>query len=96
MLILWAIKQTHTVNQAKKNFSESKLGSKRYLGGVEPEAKTASVVEMRVESKNPSDDLPNKEKEPILNWLLTRNRGFLYTKGRKRVDQENNWPLRRG
>jgi len=31
-------------------------------GGVKPKAESASVVEMKAESKNPSEDLPNQEK----------------------------------
>jgi len=31
-------------------------------GGVEPKGETASIVEMKAESKNPSEDLPNQEK----------------------------------
>jgi len=32
------------------------------MGGVKPKAETESIVEMKVESKNPSEDLPNQEK----------------------------------
>jgi len=32
------------------------------LWGVEPKAETASVKGMKAESKNPSEDLPNQEK----------------------------------
>jgi len=32
------------------------------LGGVEPEAEVTSVVVMKAESKNPREDLPNREK----------------------------------
>jgi len=32
------------------------------MGGVKPKGETASVVEMKAESKNTSEDLPNQEK----------------------------------
>jgi len=31
-------------------------------GGVEPEAEIATIEEIKAISKNPSDDLPNQEK----------------------------------
>jgi len=47
-------------------------------GGVEPKAETVSIVGMKAESRNPSEDLPKPKKESILNCRLMGNKGFIY------------------
>jgi len=58
-------------------------------GGVKLKVETASVVEMKAESKNPSDDLPNQC------WTDRKIRA-LYTKENEGSDKENIGPLRGG
>jgi len=71
----------------KITFSESSVS-----GGVKPKAET---VEMKAESKNPSEDLSNQEKNQYwtIYWWGT---GTLYAKRKSGSDQENKGPLRRG
>jgi len=52
------------------------------LGRVEPEAKTVSIVEMRAESKNPSDDLPNQERINT-KLFIDKKQGLIEHKGDK-------------
>jgi len=51
--------------------------------------KTASVVEMKAISKNPSDDLPNQEKNQYPELVIDGNKGLYILKGDKESDQEN-------
>jgi len=57
--------ETHFCNNKSKYYLQqisSKICEQGASGGVEPEAEILGVAEMKGESKNASDDLPNQEK----------------------------------
>jgi len=68
----------------KKRTFQNCYSKKGASGGIKPKTEITSVDLMEADSRNPSEDLPNQEKNQY--WTVYWwEAGVLYTKGRKRI-----------